>query len=205
MSLIRYVSFILFIFNVLFAIDAYQTHHLPVSLTNLAREPVVRIFNTKLYYDESARDRSKEELSTTIRQIYLLRDKLHNKDSREVIDMALPSLVQLHYDLKSDTGNIEMNEHFVKMLLALSYVQVRYAQTACAQRKTAEVHTSLRTAMGIIRRALFLSEGTIRDFEINIYAEMFDLLKTKVSHEEMEKRLGGILDEIRDLEVSFHH
>ncbi len=205
MSLIRYVSFILFIFNVLFAIDAYQTHHLPVSLTNLAREPVVRIFNTKLYYDESARDRSKEELSTTIRQIYLLRDKLHNKDSREVIDMALPSLVQLHYDLKADTGNIEMNEHFVKMLLALSYVQVRYAQTACAQRKTAEVHTSLRTAMGIIRRALFLSEGTKRDFEINIYAEMFDLLKTKVSHEEMEKRLGSILDEIRDLEVSFHH
>ena len=56
-----------------------------------------------------------------------------------------------------------------------------------------------------IRRALFLSEGTKRDFEINIYAEMFDLLKTKVSHEEMEKRLGGILDEIRDLEVSFHH
>lgn len=205
---LRYLTFALFAFNILFVIDAFQQAVQPVTLTQTAIEPVICLFNSKLYLQEEDYERSQQELSTAIRKIYLLRDRLNHKAGQELVDEVLPSLVKLRDAYLTSVPSTEVvNDAYVRALLAMAYLQVEHALACVGEDNRAdELNKSLRKAMYITKKALILSEGTKKDYEIDIYASMYEVLKSKhLSANYQQKTLTGILHEIRDLEVTFDH
>lgn len=206
MRVLQYIGFSLFLLNMLFAVEVYERRSRPITLTHLALEPVIHIFNAKLYFVNDHCSRSREELSLAIRQMYLLRAELHREDIRQLIDLTLPPLLKLHQNLKVETTDVsQMNTVLVKSLLALAYIQVQHAQMAHGKERHGEVHEALGTALYIVKKALILSEGSKRDHEVGIFAEMHALLKGRYEENQVDAVYTKLLGEIRNLEIDFSH
>lgn len=204
MKVTNYILFLISLMGVLFTIELYKSNHSAVAMTGLALEPVIHLVNTKLYLEEDHTHRSKSELSSAIRKTYLLKEKVEHKESLRLLDQTLPELVKLHN--QAGTGHEyhdKLNESCVKTLLALTYIQIRHAKTACMGERPHEMKLAIKKAMFILKKSLVLSEGTKKDYEVDIYARLSDVLDAKFDQAQASKELDELLEEIHDLEVSF--
>lgn len=200
----NYLFFLVSLLGVLLIIELVRSNNKNVATTSLALEPVIHLVNTKLYLEEDHAERSKSELAAAIRKTYLLKDKLDHKESLNILGQTLPDLVKLHGQIGADEEfNDQLTQSSVKTLLALAYVQIRHAKSASVINHPHEMKTAIKKSMYIIKKSLLLSEGSKKDYEVDIYAKLSDLLDQKYDQTKANAELDEIMEEINDLEVSF--
>lgn len=207
MKPITYVTFILFAFNIFFAVGEYEQKFRPVTLTHSSLKPVFLLFNSKLYLQEHNYKRSSEELKAAIAELNALKTGIEDAKSLELINLILPDLVKI--SKKGDEEHLRLekqavNEQYVKMLLALTYMQVRHALECCDNHDNQEMIVSLKRAMGIVRKALIISEGSKKDHEVIIYSQMNAIVRSRIQQQQqIRDTLQQVLQEIEGMQISF--
>lgn len=206
MKLLSHLTFLLLIFNFFFVIGAYEEETKPYTLTPAAMDPVLHLFNSKLYLHEGDY-RGSKQLAAAIEKIKSARRHIHDAKSMELVNSILPELEVLHGQMEEGDADIhEVNANYVKMLLALSYLQVQHALESVDDDgpHNPELIHSLQKGMYVIKKALILSDGTKRDYEVDIYSGMNDIVRERIHDpEEIRQTLREALADIEDLEVSF--
>lgn len=204
MRALSYITVILIFFNVLFAFRFFYQNNTPITLTQEAIKPSIHLVNSKLYFEENNYNRSVEELKNGILEIEAL-IKYLRPASKEKVIYALDNLRNVYQKARGNRlPKDQINEASTNMLLSLTYIQVKAAGYFVAEGEQESSRTALRYAMYHIKSALILSEGTKKEYEIQIYAEMNEIIKNReLSSSEIELRIAHVESQLENSKVTF--
>lgn len=204
MRALSYIATLVVLFSVFFAARFYFQISRPATLTQEAIRPSIHLVNSKLYFEEDNYKRSLKELERGIEEIEGLKTAIHPA-SEEKINEALAELQRVYENaLDKDISKDQINQASVDMLLALTYSQVKAAKAFIEEQKQKKCRQALRYAMYHIKNALILSEGTKKDYEVQIYAEMNEVVKNyRLTADDITDLIGRILADLEASEVVF--
>ena len=192
------------LFSILFLINHYIKSSEPVTLISDSTKPDIFLLNSKLYLVENSPDRGYSNLQNAINLIETMRSE-YDEESQVHIDLAMEGLREISSDLENKKVYMhDLNEAYVLALNALTYAQIREAEIYVQKGEMGKAKEALKYAMAHIQNALKFSEGSKKEYEIQIYSEMNSIIEDEsLTKEEIFRLLENMLDELEDLEVAY--
>lgn len=193
-------------FVILYISSIYMRQTRPLILTNEAIIPDMLLLNAKLYIHESLYGRSYVNLGNAIERIHKIRPQI-DSESQVHIDRALADLEAVHEDMRNGEFNVDnLNASCIVALNALTFSQIKLAEAYMGKEQLRNARISLKNGLVHIKNALVFSQGTKKDYEINIFVEMTNIIEDDdLSDKAIINKLEHMLRELEDLEIAYHH
>lgn len=200
MKLFGYLAFSGLCFGLLYVSSLLFDHSKPPTISKEAIKPDLFLGNSKVYAQEHAYSRSLEHLDKAILAIKNIEQEI-DPQSRKTVDKAVHQLQMVHDEIKADTLNVkDMNKAFLNALNALTYAEIKVTEQYIASHDLDKAKVALKYGMLHLKNALKFSQGKIREYEIQMYAELDSIIENQhLSDDEIIARLEHLLSRLDTL------
>lgn len=184
----------------------YHERNEPLPVLMRAVKPDHLLLNARAYIQESAFQRSHDNLKEAITEMEYVVAQADTASSIH-INTGLEDLRLVEKMMQQgDYNSSELNKACVVALNALSYYQIKSAEDFIRHDMRPEAVKALRHGMAHVKNALIFAEGNKKDNEVHIYNEMNDIIRDDdLLKGTIMDKLDAMLYELEDLEVAYHH
>ncbi|MEQ9305361.1 MAG: hypothetical protein RJQ14_15735 [Marinoscillum sp.] len=197
MKVIGYFAFSAFCIFLLYGVSLFNDHGEPVTLTNDIIEPDILLSNSKQYFEEHAYMRSLEHLKSAIDAIEVIEESI-DEESREKVDKSVQQLKVIYEEMSHDSFDIsQLNEASVKALNALTYAELKVSEHFVESHMTEKAKVALHYGMLHVKNALKFSEGSKKEYELEIYHELDSLIQSgKLTNKEVLVKIENMITDL---------
>lgn len=202
---LAYVAFVIFLIDLLFAYGMYDKWANPLTLTPHATRPDFLLINTRLYLEEDY-ERSITSLRNALEVLRQLRNEA-DEESKTLMDPAYAELKGIYLGMSNAAPEAaRLNNACIEMLLSLTFLQVKTAESYLQKGDLERTKKSLRFAMLHVKHALLFSKGAKKYHEVTIYSEMDAIVKDPhLTPDHIDEKLKWVMEHIRNLEGPLGH
>ncbi|WP_370086154.1 hypothetical protein [Ekhidna sp.] len=203
-SLPFYLSVLVGIIVLFHIVGFIKAERSPIAIGSHASIPRYALQNARIYLDDGNYYRSALYLSEAVRSMEYLRDN-SSGTSLKHLTTGLEALQQVEDYMAEDYFySDKLNESSVIALNALIYYEIESARTFIMEDKVTEGIKALEIAVEHLRSALGFSKGNKKEYEIAVFSDIHEVISNySGDRSQMIAILDGILDELKDLEISY--
>ena len=204
MKLISYLGVIAFFFLLMYGIGYFIDREKPATLTHEAVDPDILLSNSKAYIEEHARERSLFHLDQAIQSIKEIEQDM-DEESKKRVDESIRELEIVFNEIRDDNFEMkDLNNACIKALNALTYAEIKVSEHFIESDQLDKAKLAMKYGMLHVKNALMFSEGTKKEYEVTIYAEMDSSIENKhMSKKEIIALMERMLVELDSLDKEF--
>ncbi|WP_421870263.1 hypothetical protein [Marinoscillum sp.] len=203
MKVFGYIGFVVLFFLTLYGVHHFIDGSQPATITSEVVEPDILLSNTKKYFQQDSHERSMEHLMKAIRSIERIEQDIDDS-SKLKVDKAVNDLKLIYAEMRHDTFNIKkLNEASVKALNALTYAELKVTEHFVESHHLDKARVALNYGIMHIKNALMFSEGSKKDYEVQLYTELDSLIEHgHYTDKQLIQQLETMIDNLDDVRIT---